>query len=35
MNYRTQFQDILAKDAPDELITRVQAKAKEAAANAK
>ena len=35
MNYRTQFQDILAKAAPDELIARVQAKAKEAAANAK
>lgn len=35
MNYRTQFQDILAKDAPDELIARVQAKAKEAAANAR
>lgn len=34
-NYRTQFQDILAKAAPDELIARVQAKAKEAAANAK
>ncbi len=34
-NYRTQFQDILAKAAPDELISRVQEKAKEAAANAK
>lgn len=34
-NYRTQFQDILSNGAPDELITRVQAKAKEAAANAK
>lgn len=34
-NYRTQFQDILANAAPDELISRVQAKAKEAAANAK
>ena len=34
-NYRSQFQDILSKDAPDELIARVQAKAKEAAANAK
>ena len=34
-NYRTQFQDILSNGAPDELIARVQAKAKEAAANAK
>ncbi|WP_296305121.1 ABC transporter substrate-binding protein [uncultured Desulfovibrio sp.] len=34
-NYRTQFQDILSNAAPDELISRVQAKAKEAAANAR
>lgn len=33
-NYRTQFQDILSRDAPDDLIARVRDKAKEAAANA-
>ena len=33
-NYRTQFQDILNNATPDELIARVQAKAREASANA-
>lgn len=34
-NYRTQFQDILNNASPDDLIARVQAKAKEASTNAR